>query len=401
MVLALAAACQPKQTTSALPTLMQIDAAPTSEATVEAAQARSTSALPTLPPTWTASPPPTQRPTATSPAAGSQTPTASNLTGTIAYIYNGKSIVALSAANRAEKLILNSGAPADLTLSPDGKLLAYVAQGNGSAREVYVINLDGSYIQRVSCLGFARVISPAWKPDSQTLAFAASQTSNGPLGIYTANIAGSGQCPSGNSQNLLVQTDFNDLTDMVWTMDGNAVLFASQVIYGIDVAKKLLYPPLTVYYGHGPDFSLAPNPRSSLLVYLKPAYDRKTNTVGGQIYQFDTTTLQGNMQELAGANYGARRLRWSADGSRLLIATDQAAWVQDSQMGTSIQVVKASNFYPQPVFSPDGTSIAYVDGGIEKKTVQQIFVVETAGGTPTQLTAHTEGTMADLNWSPG
>jgi Tol biopolymer transport system component len=404
MALALIAACQPKPTTSVLPTLMEANAAATSELTAETAATQagptSTSALPTLPPTWTASPPPTQRPTET-PAASSPTSAASSLTGTIAYIYSGKSIVALSAANQTEKLILNGGAPTGLTLSPDGKLLAYVAQGNGSAREVYVMNLDGSYNQRVSCLGFARVIGPAWKPDNQMLTFAASQTSNGPLGIYTASLAGSGQCPSGNNQRLVTQTDFNDLTDLNWTSGGDVILFSSQVIYALDVTKGLLYPPLTVFYGFGPDFSLAPNPQSSQVSYLKLVYDRKAKTTGGQIYQIDIGSLQDNIKELGGANYGARSLRWSADGNRLLVGTDRDIWVQDSQNGTSLQVVTGSSFVPQPAFSPDATSIAYIDGEPDKPTIQQIFVVSSLGGTPSQLTLHTEGTISDLYWAPG
>jgi Tol biopolymer transport system component len=405
LALALIAACQPKPTVSVLPTLMEVNAVATSAGTAEAAATQagptSTSALPTLPPTWTASPPPTQRPTETPPAASSPASAASSLTGTIAYLYNGKSIVALSAANQTEKLILNGGAPAALTLSPDGKLLAYVAQGNGSAREAYIINLDGSYNQRVSCLGFARVIAPAWSPDSQTLAFAASQTANGPLGIYTAKVAGAGQCPSGNGQRLVTQTEFNDLTDMNWTSDGNVIVFSSQVIYALDVAKGMLYPPLTQFYGYGPDFSLAPNPRSTLLVYLKLVYDRKAKTTVGQIYQIDTANLQNPMQELGGANYATRSLRWSADGSRLLVGTDSDIWVQDSQNGTSLQALKGSKFVPQPAFSPDAASIAYIDGAPDKPTVQQIFVVSSLGGTPVQLTSHTEGTMSDLYWAPG
>jgi Tol biopolymer transport system component len=405
MVLTLMAACQPKPTTSVLPTLMEVNAVATSAVTAETAATQaaptSTSALPTLPPTWTASPPPTQRPTETLSPASSPTSPTSSLTGTIVYLYSGKSIVALSAATGNEKLILNSGAPAGLTPAPDGKLLAYVAQGNGSAREVFVINPDGSYNLRISCLGFARVIGPAWKPDGQTLAFAASQTSNGPLGIYTANVTGAGQCPSGNSQRLVAQTDLNDLTDLNWTSDGDVILFSSQVIYALDVAKGTLSPPLTEFYGYGPDFSLAPNPRSSLLVYLKLVYNQKTKTTGGQIFQIDTNTVGDKIKELGGANYAARILRWSAEGSRLLVGTDHDVWVQDTQSGTSFQAVKGSSFVPQPAFSPDAASIAYLDGAPDKPTVQQIFAVSSLGGAPVQLTAHTEGAMSDLYWIPG
>ena len=149
LIVICAAACQPQAASQVLPTVMGADspiaAAPTATVPLPTNQA------PTLPATWTPSPEPTLIPSDTP----SPTPEAKTEgSGHLFYIFNGDSVVRLAADGTSEELILVGNAPADLELSPDGTLLAYTAQGSGSAREVYVSNLDGTYTQQVSCLGF-------------------------------------------------------------------------------------------------------------------------------------------------------------------------------------------------------------------------------------------------------
>ena len=392
------AACQP-QANNVLPTVVDVGGTATSDAATAtmATALAATNRPPTLPATWTPSPEPTLFPSDT-PIPTPETKTEGG--GHLFYIFNGDSVVRLSADGVSEELILVGNAPADLTLSPDGTLLAYTAQGSGSAREVFVSNLDGTYTQRTSCLGFSRIINPTWSPDGKTLVFGGSQSTDGPIGIYSANFAGSGDCPNGNNQRQLTQLQQNSVSDFTWNTDGSLIFFASDAIYGINAQTGEMFPPLTQPTGYGPDFSPAHNPRSPQLMYLKTKRDEKTGTKAGTIYQFNSAQIKKPpLKELGGAALKAQGLRWSADGRFLAVAGERDVWIQDQQSNTSLQIVTGANFYPQPVFSPDASMLAYVDGGTTGITVQQIFVVGRDGNNKTQITFHKEGTISDLNWS--
>lgn len=396
-ILMIAAACQPQ--TDVLPTVMDTSGTTTADTATLNAQAVqvSTNQPPTLPPTWTASPPPTLVVT----DIPSPTPdTRIRGTGHIFYIFNRDSIVRLSADDTTEELILVGGAPADLSLSPDGTLLAYTAQGNGSAREVFVINLDGTYSQQVSCLGFAHMLHPTWSPDGKSFIFAASALPDKPLGIYVVDFAGSGDCPSDNNQRQIAQLQQNTLSNFTWNVDGTLAFFSSDTIYAINAALGEMFPPLTQATGYGPDFSPTHNPRSPQLTYLKTEYDEATATLSGTVYKINSDQIGvRQQQELRGAPLKARMLRWSNDGLFLAVTGERDVWVQEQQSNTSIQVVTEGNFYPQPVFSPDAEQLAYVDGAPGALTIQQIFVVNRDGENPSQITFHQEGTISDLNWS--
>lgn len=404
----LLAACQPQA--QVLPTLIDLNANATNDAAT-AANVAATSAAdavtqtavaiahqPTpLPPTWTPAPAPTQPPVQIVSAPPSVT--APGATGTIYYIFNGDSIAALKADASSEQLILVGSAPSELTLSPDGKFLAYVGKGNGSARELFITSLDGTYVQQVSCLGFSRVTAPGWSPDSQTLAFAGSQSPNGPLGIYTAGVVGSGQCPTGNNQHLLTQTQLNQASAMTWSNDGTMVFFTSGSVYGFNIATNVFYPPLVLPTGYGPDQNSVYRPGADELYYLRSYFDSKTQRLGGTLFHIIPTDMKEfPVNELRGTAFGALQFRWSRDGDFVVASTDRDILVQDMLMGTANLIKTGSNFFPQAIFSPDGEWVAYVDGKPGALTIPEIFVVGHDGQNQQQITTHQDGTISDLNW---
>jgi Tol biopolymer transport system component len=279
-------------------------------------------------------------------------------------------------------------------------LLAYTAQGSGSARELFVSKLDATYTQQVSCLGFARVLDPTWSPDGTGFIFAASQTADGPLGIYMADFAGSGDCPSGNNQRQIAQLEQTTLSSFTWSPDGSLVFFSSNALYAINAVMGEMFPPLTIPTGYGPDFSPAHSPRSPQLLYLKTERDEESGAKSGTIFQINSAQIEDPpLKETRGAPLKAQGLRWSSDGLFLAIAGERDVWVQDQRVNSSLQVVTGANFYPQPVFSPDAEQLAYVNAAPNAMTIQQVFVVNRDGENPTQITFHQEGTISDLNWS--
>jgi Tol biopolymer transport system component len=307
----------------------------------------------------------------------------------------------LSADGASEELILVGGAPADLTLSPDGSLLAYIGDGAGSAREVFISNLDGTYIQQVSCLGFSRAIQPTWSHDSQQIAFFAAQTPAGPLDLFAAGVVGSGQCPAGNGQRQLTRLASQTLTDPTWSANGQWVFFSNGPVLAVNVANAATLPPLTMPTGFGPDFSLAHHPLTDELYFLKSDANLDSGRTGGRLALLNTAEVQPNMTEIRTAELFAQRIEWSADGSYMLISAGDGVLLLGKEAGTSVQVVRGNRFPPQPAVSPDARYVTYVNAGLENPAVPQVYIVDRLGESAVQLTHHQEGTIDDLVWASG
>jgi Tol biopolymer transport system component len=98
---------------------------------------------------------------------------------------------------------LEAGGPA---ISPDGKRLAlYSHQDTPKPADIWVMNVDGSSLQRL----IPEALYPNFSPDGTKLVFAKGTLASGPINLYTMNPDGShvkkvatdlivGGCPSGN-----------------------------------------------------------------------------------------------------------------------------------------------------------------------------------------------------------
>jgi hypothetical protein len=415
LLVLLLAACGPSA--EALPTAIDINAISTNDAATRLAQAEvavnataardaqaTLNAPATLPPTWTAAPLATEPLTQASLAPS----TSASATGTIYYIFNGDSIAMLNADGSHEELILAGNAPADLLLSPDEQWLAFSQQINDTVREVFVMSLKTENVPadqqykplQVSCLGFASVVHPVWSVDNRILAFAASQALNGALGIYTADA--SSQCPVGNHQRGLVQTQFKSITGMTWDANNKQIYFASGSVYAVDTAIGTLYPPLTSPTGYGPDSYPVYRPNSTTLYYLKTEQDEQTSLIGGVLSQVDTTKFDSlPLTELRGTMLIAQIFHFSSDGRLLVASGTQNAFVQNMDVGSAVSVVQNAKFPPQAILSPDAETVAYVDAGAGPNLVQQVWIVNRRGTNAQQLTTHKEGTITNLNWVAG
>lgn len=398
------ASCQPTGQ-AVIPTAFDLNAIATQDAATAAAHATAnaptatpTRSIPTLPPTFT----PTIPPTATPPEAGalpSPTPPGFSAAGTIYYIFNGDSIAALAGDGSREELIAVGGPYTDLVASPDGELLLYVAPV-GPAREVFVISRDGTYVQQVSCIGLAHVVHPTWSPDGQFVAFAAAPAPGAALNVYVAGVFGANNCPTGNQQRFVALVSNPNGGYPAWSADGSKLFYSDGPVHGIELATNTDYA-LTEPSGFGPDYALTHTPVGSWLAYLRANRDLETGQTGGQLFYFDTRNIRGAVLEQGGANYFAQELRWSADGEYLLVMTGNSILVFSPDSGSSLPLVAGTVFLPEAAFSPDSQQVAYVSAGSGDTTVPQVFTIDRTGGTPRQLTTHTEGTINSLNWLEG
>lgn len=368
---------------------------------------------PTLPPLPSTTPLPTSTATQTqSPTEPAETEAVTNSSGIIYYLYNNDAIVSVPAdRSRREELLIraNGGRISDVSVSPDGAFFVYVAPGAGSAREVFVSSRDGSYTQRVSCLGFARVLAPVWQPNGDLIAFLAAQTETTPLDIYVARLSGAGNCPTDNGQRLLARlapetppTDGSisqaglNASELIWSSDGTRLFYTDRSVYVVDIASgaTLLVSQAT---GFGPDYSLTFNSADQRLYFLHTTQESAAEGLG-QVAVADVRTLS-DISRRRELSFTGSYLAWGTTGAYMLIVEGSSISVYTpSGAQTTTTILTGLTLPPNPIFSPDDAQIAYIATTAELPNVQQVFVMSRAGDSPTLLTAHSEGTVADLIW---
>jgi len=397
-----AAACGGGDAAPALPTRVDLGALVASGTETGLLTPTNTRIGPTLPPSWT--PAPTVSAATPAPNVGLPSATATSIpaSGTIYYLYNGDSIAAVDVSSTESRLIATFGVGVpitDLTLSPDQTLLAYVAPGNGSAREVFVSSLDGTYRQQISCLGFADVRAPAWSADSTSLAFIGGQAPNSPLDIYVANFAGSGTCPTGNSQRQAASVNSTLLSEVVWDPAGTRLFFSNIEIYAVDLPTGGISPVLTQIRGFGSDYDLSFNPTNNQLTYLRAERNLTTGAAGGAAFQLDvTSTTQLAPAQTLPATL-ASHIEWSRDGRYFLASEADSVYIFDTEEENVFTVLSSLGVPPNAIFSPDATLIAYLGVDPSNPSLQQIFVLDRTAEMTRQMTFITEGTISALQWA--
>ena len=392
------------QTEIVATTVIQTEVA-AAEATSNAPTPIPTRSGPTLPPTFTATVPLTLTPTDPA-SAPTVTPVGYHPDGHIYYIFNGDSIASLAADGTSEELILLGGPFTDLTASPDGELLAFVAPGAGSGREVFVASRDGTYLQQISCLGFPEVDGPVWRPDGEALAFTAAPSLGGPRTIYIAGVAGSNDCPAGNNQRVLVQLSSTIVDDLAWDSTGDRIFFSNGPVFGADVSggnpvSIQTLTGMTRPTGFGPDHALIHHPSENRLFYLRSVRDIETGLVGGTLHEIPTDSLDEQPFSTPVGEFFAQHLVWSRDGRYLIIGTGNAIVVFNPEFRSAVELLHGLTYEPRPVLSPDSEQVAYINGGEDNPAVAQIFVVSRLGGEPEQITFHEEGVIRDMVWIEG
>jgi Tol biopolymer transport system component len=374
-LLVLLAGCRQDQPPP-LPTLIDLPAEVTARALPTAAQPGDD---PTSPPTLT--------PAATPTGAAGEQP------GEIFYIYNGDAIIALAPDGSRSELIITFGPDrpiSDLSVSPDGELLAFVAPGNDGSREVYVASRDGVYIQRVSCLDFAVVRGLDWSPDGQTLAFVAAQFAGGPADIYAARWIGSTNCPQGNDQRSLLERSSRTLAEVAYHPDGDRLYFVDGAIYALDLNSGELSDALTAGRSDAPDSALTFHPaEADILAYRRMDRGSGVAVIMDVSNPADTETETGFMVE---------RIDWNASADRLLLSAGRNLQEYHRER-RSLSTLRTGSLPPRAVYSPDGGRIAYIDADANDPRLPQIFVIEVGGTGSRQITAHSEGSITEMIWA--
>lgn len=356
---ALLAACQPAE--PPLPTLANLSDLQTQAL---AAQPTDTPTAPTetprgltLPPTFTpTNPPPTETPLPTR-APATPTPNAFEVSGTLYYVVNERQFVAHDLASDAPR-VLREFDPGvfirDLTLSPDGALIAFVAQISPLLSELFVMDLTGNYLQQVSCLRFGFAQRPAWR-DSDTLTWFAAPSAGEAGNIFQASVTGSGACPEGNNQQILVRLELPTFYGMVWEGD---------TLYYVRTDALLAFDPVTQltstvvpHTGYGPNRFPIVSSQGDIAFIVDRVVTGGQIAANANIYAAPEPDGRRRVFPTFFPPF-TERLAWSNSGALLLgIGRDQIH-LRDSATG-EVRLIADRLVNPVAAFSPEDSLIAY------------------------------------------
>ena len=313
------------------------------------------------------------------------------------------------------------------TPSPDGKRIAFTAQG-----ALWVIPVEGGTATRITAFEIEPT-APVWSPDGRTIAFQ-NYTPDGNWHIWTVN-------PDGSDPKEIT-TGFFDDREPAWTPDGAALVFSSdrgndgqykiwsftlatgaytQITKGAGAESNPVVSPDGTRVAFVEAAQAAPLPVLPARVFTAPVNASAAPTLVGPgsipawsvngsnvIYQSNATTLTaGGTNLVTGEDLFPFPVRWLPD-NRFLYAADGKLRIRSATGGGGLTEVpftaslsvrrpvytksrdrQFSNLGPRtvkgisaPVISPDGQNVAFV-------ALNDVWVMK-IGEAPVRLTNDTD-----------
>jgi Tol biopolymer transport system component len=270
----------------------------------------------------------------------------------------------------------NSMVEGTFDYSPDGKYIAFETYLDAEENsEIYRMNSDGSDVTRLTTRK-QNDWGPIWSPDGSKILFT-SDLGNHNWEIYVMNADGSGLVDLSNSSNFD--------TDPAWSPDSSRIAYKSspwinaQDVFDASVNENSY---IRVAKTDGSGRMKLPLPES----HGSPSAPEWSPDDGSQIAFNCGTTLTETGSDVSISPYQGVCVA-AADGTSVTRI-----------YSTKIEVNAAVQYYPDPVWSPDGSRLAFV-GRLEDGTTQ-IFTMNPTGSDLTQLTNSPLEVKSSLSWSP-
>jgi Tol biopolymer transport system component/predicted Ser/Thr protein kinase len=270
--------------------------------------------------------------------------------------------------------------------SPDGKQMVFIKGG-----DLYLANSDGTSPHLlVSARGSA--FAPAFSPHGSRIRFSVRGQAN-TTSLWEVSADGS------NLHQLLAgwHTPPNECCGR-WTQDGRYYVFESGS-------------------GQGNNIFAVPEPTS---IFRKISHTPVQLTTGPILYSTALPDISGKKLFVQGIQRRAELVRYDAAAKQFVpflggISASDVAFSRDGKWVTYITEPDSALWrsrvdgserlqltYPPaaatlPVWSPDGTQIAYISGQFGKPW--KIFLVSSQGGSPEELLPENVGEI-DATWSP-
>lgn len=286
-----------------------------------------------------------------------------------------------------------------LSLSPDGKVLAYSTkeenkQGEPKQSFIYTVSVDGGAAKRLT---EERTWLPSFSPDGKNIAYVKAYGSKGSKSGSDLWII-----PSDGGKSVQVTDLGGDIWDSVWSPDGRMIALLRSPLSNEEINEIWIVPisrerksqgaPTKINLFLTSSMRLAgwtPDNRIGLLLQ---------NPVHQAIYTVPSSGGKATQVTLAGTHPS-----WSPDGKRLFfymeenICSSPAEGGQVSVIPISGNAQEAGEWY-SPNLSPDGKTVVF-PGTKKENPGTHIWTVPAKGGEATQIT-NSPGTDVFPSWSP-
>jgi len=289
----------------------------------------------------------------------------------------------------------------DPQISPDGAWVVYTVRTTNSKEDkrnsdLWMTHWDGKQTQQFT---FSKESehSPRWSPEGKYLAFLSGrEVESETAQVWLMQRSG------GEAEKI---TDFKGgVNDLVWSPDGKKFALIvqdpdSEAVAEKDKAEKKTPKPIVI-----------------------DRFQFKKDEVGylrhfrQHLYVFDLATRKAEL--LTPGDYDEHLPTWSPDNSSIVFVSKRGAdadrhdnydlYVIEAKAGAAprqLTTFDGADCHPdwesRPAWSPDGKSIAYLQGGAQKLiyyAVFQLAVIPAAGGAP-KILAPRDRNMYNPQWS--
>jgi dipeptidyl aminopeptidase/acylaminoacyl peptidase len=301
--------------------------------------------------------------------------------------------------------LLNLHRVSGATVSSDGKWVAYSVstpdmEANRGISNIWIVSTAGGEPIQVSQGG--RDNSPAWSPDGKTLAFLSARDGNSQ--VYLLSMEG------GEAKKLTQLSTGADLFH--WSPDGKTIAFTSPV-----------YPDCTTDTCNAKRDEEKEKSKVKARIYdhlLYRHWDHWSEGKRGHLFVIAADGSAAARDLTPGADYdvppdersGPGDFNFSPDSKELCytavtdkieaISTNGDLFLVPVAGGKSKRITTQPGFDGNPVYSPDGRSIAYhaqLTGGYESDK-WRVMLYDRQSGKSENLSESFDRSAGDLAWSP-
>src|SRR5438128_8563034 len=265
----------------------------------------------------------------------------------------------------------------DLALSPDGKHVAWVQSTVATtSKQTYIRHTTGSApaaMVNIATTGERTDFDPAWSPDSKTLAFFSSVGETEQRQLWTVNADGSNPKTVTHLKGYAARPR--------WSHDGKQIAFLH--IEGAGGGGPLMAAPVT------------------------------TGVIDTAIHNQRIAVLDisiGQLRQVSPANLHIYDYDWSPNDKTFLITAapgpgDNNWWIAQIYTinvtnGNATSIHKPSLQVAVPRWSPDGKSIAFIEGLLSDEGVHggDLFTISASGADVKNRTNGRKSSVSSLFW---
>ncbi|MDT8408388.1 MAG: S9 family peptidase [Wenzhouxiangellaceae bacterium] len=285
----------------------------------------------------------------------------------------------------------------DPRISPDGRSVVYVRAVNDIMQDktrsnLWIASTDGAD-HRPLLSDASDYSSPRWSPDGKRLAYVSASNDKPQLFVRWME----------TGESALITNLVESPSSLAWSPDGSQIAFTMRL-----PAEKpsLARPPKKP---EGADWA----PEVKVIDSVVYRFNGTGYVDPGFTHVFVVPAQGGNARQLTAGDYDhSGPLSWSARGDRIAFSanlsenwqyerTERDIYTVDVATGERVQLTDLPGVEQNPVYSPDGTRIAFErdDHQGRQYSVTTVAVMDADGNGLDVLTADLDRTAQSLHWA--